>query len=321
MLKTNESIMLAEAKKARFKPNFFIQILIFIAVMIAVEIVIGILIGLPTAVWMISQPEFMNAIMNGDTAALMSFSLNTPDWVMIIQLFATVIETLAAIIYCRFIEKRSLNSMGFICRGWFKNYLAGYAIGAVMILASCAIAVISGTMTLTFSASVSVLYIVLFFAGYLVQGMAEETIVRGYFMVSLTNSLHNRYAAAIAVGISSAAFSLLHLFNPGMTLLSVINLILSGIFFAVYILRFDNIWGACAAHSAWNFFQGNIIGSKVSGLTMSSSILNASVSDSGTLINGGSFGLEGGLAVTIVEVTAILLIIFIPRIKKQTADI
>lgn len=320
MFDTNNNTMFIEAKKAKFKPNFFLQILIFAGIMIAVQFLVSMLIVIPVCIWMFTSPEFMHAAASGDIAAAMSFAMNMPDWLLLVQLFLTVIETILAIVYCRYLEKRSLLSMGFARKGWLKEYLIGYAVGAVMITAACMIAIATGTMSIALSSSISVVYFILFFVGFIVQGMAEEVIVRGYFMVSLTNSLKSRYAAAIAVCVSSVGFSLLHLGNPGMSLLAIVNLTLAGVFFALYILRTGNIWGACAAHSAWNFFQGNFFGVQVSGLTMNSSIFTATATDSGSLINGGSFGLEGGLAVTIVQVAAILLVLFIPKFKKTTEE-
>ncbi len=319
MFDTNNNTMFIEAKKAKFKPNFFVQILIFAGIMIAVQLIASLLISLPMVIWLVSQPEFINASISGDMATVMEYSNSIPDWLMVAQLFITVLETIIAIVYCRYIEKRSLHSMGFIRNGWLKEYLIGYVVGAVMITAACMIAVATGTISINLSTSISVVYFMLFFVGFIVQGMAEEVIVRGYFMVSLTNSIKSRHAAAIAVGVSSVAFSLLHLGNPGMSLLAIVNLTLAGVFFALYILRTGNIWGACAAHSAWNFFQGNFFGVQVSGLTMNASIFTATATDSGSLINGGSFGLEGGLAVTIVQVIAIILLFVIPKTNKNIA--
>ncbi len=316
MFDANNNMMMKEAKKAKFKPNFFLQILIFIGIMLLVQSLVSFILVIPIVIWMFAQPEFINACTTGDIAVAMELAYNMPDWILLVQLFATIIETILAVVYCRFIEKRSLLSMGFTKKGWLKDYLIGYVVGAVMITTAGMIAVAAGTMSLTLSASISVIYFILFFTGYIVQGMAEEVMVRGYFMISLTNSLKSRYAAAIAVGVSSIAFSLLHLGNPGITLLSIVNLTLAGVFFALYVLRTGNIWGACAAHTAWNFFQGNVLGVQVSGLTMNTSIFTATLSDKGSLINGGSFGLEGGLAVTIVEVVAIILLLVIPQFKK-----
>jgi hypothetical protein len=87
----------------------------------------------------------------------------------------------------------------------------------------------------------------------------------------------------------------------------LINLVLFGLFASVYTLKANSIWGICAFHSIWNFAQGNIFGIPVSGLSLNASVFSFKPTDSGTLFNGGGFGLEGGLAVTIVLVVSIII--------------
>ena len=136
-----------------------------------------------------------------------------------------------------------------------------------------------------------------------------EVLVRGYFMVSL----NNRCRTAVAVVISSVAFSALHLGNPGLSWLALLNLTLFGVFMAVYILRTDDIWGACAIHSAWNFAQGNLLGIRVSGAAQLPTVAIMNPIGEQALFHGGDFGLEGGLIVTLVILAAIALTLFLPQ--------
>ena len=113
-------------------------------------------------------------------------------------------------------------------------------------------------------------------------------------------SLGSKHKLWVAVTMSSAIFALLHIFNPGITFLSLINLFLAGVSFGLYVICFDNIWGACAYHTMWNFVQGNFYGIQVSGMTMSDSVLVTTNTEGMELLNGGSFGAEGGLITTLV---------------------
>ena len=149
--------------------------------------------------------------------------------------------------------------------------------------------------------------------GFVIQGMSEEVLVRGFFMVSLGNRCHT----AIAVGISSVAFALLHLANPGISLLALLNLTLFGVFMAVYVLRTDDLWGACAIHSAWNFAQGNLVGIRVSGMAQLPTLAIMNPVGEQSLFHGGAFGLEGGLIVTVVTLAAIVLTLFLPKKAKR----
>jgi membrane protease YdiL (CAAX protease family) len=126
--------------------------------------------------------------------------------------------------------------------------------------------------------------------------MSEEVILRGYFMVSVAS----RAPMLVAILANSLIFALLHLLNNGITALSMVNLALFGVFASVYTLKSNSIWGICAIHSIWNFAQGNIFGIAVSGSRIDTSVFSFTPTKAGALINGGSFGLEGGLAVTAV---------------------
>ena len=205
--------------------------------------------------------------------------------------------------------------MGFRKAGWVMRYLKGYVIGTVMLLLCALILWLMGDLDFAFAENIPILYLLVFFVGFVIQGMSEEVLVRGYFMVSLSNRCH----MAWAVGISSVAFALLHLANPGISVLAVVNLILFGVFMGVYILRTDDLWGACAIHSAWNFAQGNLVGIRVSGTALLPTVAVMKPQGASALFHGGDFGLEGGLIVTVVLLAVIALTIFLPQ-KARKAE-
>ncbi len=313
MLKTENNTMLFEAKKARHKPHIVLQILIFFAVFFIANIASGAVIGIPLVVVMlkdIGSPMLRSGDISGITTAISAYMKNLPEWFTVVSLFATVITTICAIIYCLKIEGRSIASMGMRKRGMYKNYGVGFIIGIAMISATAGLSVLLGGAKFTgINSGVPLIYIALFFLGYIVQGMSEEVCVRGYFMVSCTNKV----SVAAAVFISSIAFASLHLANPGISPLAFVNLALFGIFAAVYILRTDDIWGACAIHSAWNFFQGNVYGISVSGSQKVSSIFGTLFVSGHELVSGGPFGIEGGVCTTVVLVAGIGIALFLPQ--------
>lgn len=314
MYSMKNSRILHEASKAKHKTNVIVQLLIFAAIFAVVQMVAGIVIGIPVGISLsaqIMQTVDPNAILNGevDLPELMKQLMgNLPEWFNVVNLLATGLMTLAVMLYCRRIEGRSYASMGLSKKGFFKNYVKGLVIGAVMIAAAAGLTVLMGGAQITLADKISWLYIALFFAGYLVQGMSEEFMCRGYLCVSLANKVK----LSVAVGISSVVFAMLHLANPGLSLLAMINLALFGVFMAVYMFRTDDLWGVCAIHSAWNFLQGNILGFSVSGVAAKSSVFTSSYVGGKELISGGAFGLEGGICATIVLLAAILLTLLLP---------
>jgi len=148
--------------------------------------------------------------------------------------------------------------------------------------------------------------IALYFGGFLVQGMSEEFIFRGYLM----NSVGGKHSAALAVGISALAFGLAHAANPGFNALALLNLVLFAVFASLYMLNSDNIWGVCAIHSIWNFMQGNFYGISVSGAVNADSFFITSAKSSHGFLTGGEFGIEGSIFTTLVLTAAIAAVLY-----------
>lgn len=323
MISFKNNSMLTEAREARFQPKLILQILLFLAVFTVGGAVASIIMVIPTMIGIFSNQELIAAITSGDVESSVSAAISASTsvmeapWIMLISLFATATTTIACFIYCRKIERRSFASMGFRKKGWLLRYLIGYAIGTVMLLLCALILWFIGDLDFAFAEKIPLFYLLAFFVGFVIQGMSEEVLVRGYFMVSLTNRCHT----AIAVGISSIVFALLHLANPGISLLAMLNLTLFGVFMAVYILRTDDIIGACAIHSAWNFAQGNLVGIRVSGTAQLPTVAVMNPLGEQDLFHGGDFGLEGGLIVTFMLLAVIALTLFLPRKTQKTESV
>jgi len=230
---------------------------------------------------------------------------------ILISLFATAVTTAGTILFCTKIEKRSIASMGFSRKGILKEYLLGYGIGIGTFASAILICAVTGNVTVTFQGG-NIGMILLFFLGYLIQGMSEEVLVRGFFMVSVAR----KNSVLLAVAASAVIFSLLHILNPGITLLALVNLALFGVEMALYMMVRGDIWGVCAIHSAWNFVQGNIFGVQVSGMPLCESVFHTEMSGGSAWINGGSFGIEGGLAETAVSLTVIVILLIVARKRK-----
>jgi membrane protease YdiL (CAAX protease family) len=228
--------------------------------------------------------------------------MRSPAFV-IVSLFSTLGSIIGVFIYCRALEGRKLATLGFRRGHAVREYLVGMLIGGALFSLAVLICVVTGTMTYEGFALSSIGMLILFFLGFLVQGMSEEVMCRGYFMVSLAR----KQSLVVAVIVSSTFFGLLHLANDGVQPLAVVNIILFGCFAAVYLLKRGNIWGAAAIHSVWNFVQGNVFGIQVSGMEKMESVFHFEATQAGELINGGAFGLEGGLATTVVLTAALVV--------------
>lgn len=299
-------LMVKEARESGKGHNIWIEILIFILIFLIANIIQGIVI-LPVGLsYMFKSGALENLFDSGNLSSISGIMDNLPESYIMVMLFSTVVIILTALIYCRCIEKRSFKSMGLVKQKALKEYGIGMLIGVIMFAVVVLLCVITGSVSIkAASAGFAFGTILLFFIGFIIQGMSEELLCRGYFMISMAR----KSSLLIAIFINSITFAVLHLLNDGITVLAFLNLVLYGLFSSVYMVKRGSIWGAAAIHTAWNFMQGNFFGFKVSGIHIKSTVFTADISDSLSVINGGTFGPEGGLAVTVVLLVGIFMLL------------
>lgn len=287
--------------------NILVEICIAVLLFFIGSVAMGFIQVPAMMAYLLSNKDYMSMLMTGrlDTQKMLSVMSDMPEWIMIVMLFAEILLTLIVLFYCRVFEKRKLSTLGFVKKGMVKQYVTGLIAGAVVFSVAYLICIVTGSVKCEgIATDIVPLYIIGYFFGYILQGMAEEVFCRGYLMVSLSR----RYHVTLAVVASSVFFAFLHSANSGLSPLAYINLFLFGVFASLLLLDFGNIWIAGAFHSIWNFVQGNVYGVQVSGTRVSNTILSTSYTDGREIINGGSFGMEGGLAVSIVFMAGIALL-------------
>lgn len=300
--------MVTEAAAAQKGLHIVLEILIFVAVFLVSTIMQLAVLAPVEIILMFSSADYMNAAVSGDqqAIALAMEALMQSNALTIAMLFSTAGMILTALLFCKLIQKRKMTTVGFQKPGMWKEYLCGMAVGFGIFSVAVLICVVTGSLKIRgLSATFSVGIFLLFLVGYLVQGMAEEVLCRGYFLVSVSR----RYPLAVGIAANALLFAALHLLNDGISVLAFINLVLFGVFASIYFIKRGNIWGVGALHSIWNLAQGNFYGIRVSGMQTSCSVLTSEMVSGRELINGGDFGLEGGLAVTIVLVLGSLILL------------
>ena len=315
--------MIDEAALNHKPATLFSTLLPFVLVYMISQLLAGFIQTIPTMVYIFTTPaykELMSSAMNGTltedklSEVLTLMITDIPSWLIAVSLISFAAIIVCSVFYCVKIEKRPLSSMGFRKNGAVKEYLIGMGIGLVMLGLSFLIAFLTGSVTVAMG-SFSPL-IILFFVGFVIQGAGEETLVRGYLMVSIARD----YRASVAVVVSSVAFSLLHLGNEGFGIIPFINIVLVGIFLGVYVFKRGSLWGACAIHSMWNFALGNIFGISVSGMSTMPSVFAVTSKPELSILNGGDFGLEGGICVTLVLLVSIALILLVKQKPDEITD-
>lgn len=302
----------------RSKP-FTLDILIFLLVSLIAQIPQSIVSFLYTMIAMMSDPAYYDLVMaeafdpNAITEYAINFMNNLPPLYYVFILASTVFMIVAALLYCKLFEKRKAYTLGFTARGCVPEYLMGIAIGAVMITLPLIACIATGSVTLTLTQNADYLTIGLFFLAFLIQGMAEEALFRGYLMTSLARKLKTWPA----ILISATFFAAFHLGNASFSFIAFINIFLFGVFAGVFMLKRGSIWAVGAIHAAWNFCQGNVFGFNVSGIVKFDSVFTSTQSNVGAILHGGDFGLEGGLGVTILLLIALLGALLMPTKKSE----
>ena len=236
---------------------------------------------------------------------------------IVFQLYITVFTILIVFAVCLSGEKRPLRTLGITGRRCLPDYLTGAAAGLAMFSAVMGIAIAGGAVTFDgVNSAVPVMPMILLFIGWMIQGFSEELTFRGYILMSA--GTHQKPWTAVL--ISSVLFGLVHLGNPGVSAAAVVNIILFGVVTALYFLRTDSIWGCAALHSVWNWAQGNFYGLKVSGLDTAYSVLHCSQIDGKAWLNGGDFGMEGGIATTAVLAVTLLVLFLLPARRTDAVS-
>ena len=291
---------------------WILEILVFFAVFFVATIAQSIVVGPVQIIAMFNDKAYQAALQAGDVQAAsqaameLSQRLTSSDWYMVVMLLSDAALIGIVFLFCRFIQKRKLRTLGFIKKDIVKEYAFGLVAGFLMFSACVLLSFLFGGLKFSgiapdFSIGIFALYLL----GYMVQGMAEEVLCRGYFL----GSYARRYPVYAAVLANSLLFASLHLMNSGITVLAFINLTLFGIFASLYFVRRGSIWGIGAFHTIWNLVQGNFYGIQVSGMPLGNSLFVTTMTEGKPLLNGGSFGMEGSLVCTAVYLVGIVILL------------
>jgi len=293
-----------KAKEAKFMPHLAIIIILFLLVFFG-----------GSMLTFFPQLALQFALADIDTSGeipTISFPGDNAEWYSAFLLLLTIIPAAATILYCRFIEKRSLESMGLKKEKFFANYGIGMVIGFAAYSATLGITALAGAANYEGGDFRNPLMYAVICVGWIIQGAEEEIVCRGYMMATLSTKM----PLWVAVLVSSASFGIMHFFNTGFSLLAFVNITLVGIAFALLAIRCNSLIPSCAFHSVWNWAQGNFYGMPVSGNASGPSVMKFSLPEGMDIWTGGAFGVESGLGTTIMMVVLSAALLLIPQKKK-----
>ena len=249
------------------------------------------------------------------TASIQEFFFH---YILYYELFSFVFILLLFIFWVKVIEKNSLSSLGFVKKNWLK-YL-GWGI-LLSLLQMGVIALVYqvggiGTFELNELSLEPILFILGLFPFWLLQGGTEEVATRGWLLTRIAA----RTNLSLAIAISSSLFGILHLGNAGVTVLSVLNIVLDGVLAALLFIYTDSIWLVVAQHGTWNYVQGNLLGFQVSGTGADASIFSFTMGSGPDWLTGGEFGAEGSIITTLVLLLSVVIVYFLGERNERAVE-
>ena len=212
-------------------------------------------------------------------------------WLMILLEFAIGVVSVGLVRI--FVDRRGFRDLGWSPEGFTGEAVIGLFMGPAVMGISALLMWASGHLEwVDITWDPSSLFVSLGLMALI--AFSEELVFRGYVLDNLMQSFPNKWAA---LAISSVLFAAFHFTSPGIYPLAFVNLFLAGLLLGVNYLYTRNLWFSFFFHLSWNFFQGPILGFRVSGLTFPSLLVNETKGD--LFITGGDFGLEGSILTTL----------------------
>ncbi len=142
---------------------------------------------------------------------------------------------------------------------------------------------------------------------FLLVGVGEEIVFRGIIF----RFISERWNFAIALVISALLFGCIHITNDNATIWSSLAIAIeAGLMLGAAYMYSGSLLFPIGIHWAWNFFEGNVFGTPVSGSVEDTTIFTSSTNGS-DIITGGSFGPEASVISVCLGVAVTILFIYI----------
>lgn len=157
---------------------------------------------------------------------------------------------------------------------------------------------------------------------FLAIGIYEEVVYRGYFF----QTLERRWGADVAFAVTMVTFGLLHLAAPiphtsvTLKLIGALSIAVeAGILFAAAYLLTRRLWMPIGIHWAWNFFEGPVYGTPVTGDDFGPSIFAGRIQGP-AWATGGGFGPEASIPALLVGTALGLVLLWMAVLRKHARE-
>jgi hypothetical protein len=191
------------------------------------------------------------------------------------------------------IEGREIATYGYSGRARMVRFLSGCVWGFIVL--SAMVGTLWKAHLLTFDATLLTgagvwKYGIAWLAVFVLTGIFEESLLRGYLQSTLTRGIGFWWAALLM----SVLFGAIHLMNGGESPVGIISVVAVGLVFCISLWYTGSLWWAIGFHATWDWAQTFFYGTPDSGMVARGHLL--SEHPAGPLLwSGGPTGPEGSL--------------------------
>jgi membrane protease YdiL (CAAX protease family) len=232
-------------------------------------------------------------------------------WLNELALFLPAV--LAMWLTVRFIDHRPLRTFGIgFLPNWRRDLLVGLGLAAGMLALLIAGCKAAGSLSIRWTGQQFSLGTLLATFGFLLlASLTEELVFRGFPLQVLVEGV-GEWPAMIGM---SVLFGVMHMNNPGASVLGTINTVVAGILLSLAYVRTRSLWLPYAIHVGWNVGLGFVFGFPLSGVGIAS-LWTTGMAGSDTIL-GGNYGPEGGLLATFLFAASAVIV---ERMKNGHVD-
>jgi uncharacterized protein len=240
--------------------------------------------------------------------------LGVADNLIVYQIIAALVSTIALVFVSLVIERTQWQASPLGGTQPVRDLGLGVLLGGGLICGSLGIVALLGGYRIVGVNSPQIALQGLLSGALLHAGVSvlEENLFRG-MLLRYGEELFGSWVALLG---TAAFFGAAHLANPAATLWGAIAIALeAGILLGACYLLTRSLWMVYGLHWVWNFLQGPVFGSNISGSNIEQQSLFRAAAQGNELISGGQFGIEASL-IAVIFCTAAGIAILVRAMRQ-----
>ena len=200
--------------------------------------------------------------------------------------------------------------------GGLQRYLEGVLYGIVLFIAFISLASVFSIVDLSsFNRDTNFLLHFLFMFAFIGEAAFEEALCRGVVL----HTIGKGWAVYWGILLNALFFSLLHIPGGPLSVLSILNIIIVGIFYSLAVIGSDSLLTSCGMHFSWNFIQTNVFSSPNAGYQMENGMFQLINLSQSEVLTGGQYGPDASIITTFLLLLGILWLL--GRYRKRFKEI